>query len=228
MSYLLHYAPDNASLIIRLALEEVGAPYTARLVDRGRDEQKSAAYLALNPSGLIPTLETPDGALFETGAILLWLAARHGRLFPKPGDETRGTALSRLFFLSNTLHASLRILFYPQQYAGAAPALQALLRNTTQIRLLNHFAVLESIWQFDPQHPVINDLYLVALLRWVQLYPLTEDKSWFDLKGFPTLHAMAGSLEDRASTKALQDAEGLGPTPFTAPRAPIPPEGSAT
>ena len=52
----LHYAPDNASLVIRLALEELGIPYDTVLVDRRSGQQKSAGYLALNPNGLIPVL----------------------------------------------------------------------------------------------------------------------------------------------------------------------------
>ena len=61
----LHYAPDNASLCVRLALDAVGAPFQTVLVDRAARGQKSQRYLALNPNGLIPVLETPDGALFE-------------------------------------------------------------------------------------------------------------------------------------------------------------------
>ena len=80
MTYILHYAPDNASLIIRLALEHAQVPYRDVLVDRAAVAQRSAEYLALNPNGLIPVLETPEGPLFETGAILLWLADTHGSL----------------------------------------------------------------------------------------------------------------------------------------------------
>lgn len=52
--FTLHYAPDNASLIVRRVLEELGLPYRAALVDRRSVQQKSPAYLALNPQGLIP------------------------------------------------------------------------------------------------------------------------------------------------------------------------------
>ncbi|MFM7445863.1 MAG: glutathione S-transferase N-terminal domain-containing protein, partial [Tabrizicola sp.] len=82
--YTLHYAPDNASLIIRLVLDGAGIPYRTALVDRKRRQQDSPAYRALNPTGLIPTLETPQGAISETGAILQWLADTH-RLAPDPG-----------------------------------------------------------------------------------------------------------------------------------------------
>ena len=86
MTYTLHYAPDNASLIVRLALEELGVPYHALLVDRRKNAQKSKAYLALNPSGRIPVLETMDGPIFETGAILMWLVDQHQALGPAPTD----------------------------------------------------------------------------------------------------------------------------------------------
>ncbi len=120
--YTLHYAPDNASLIVRLALLELGQPFRTRLVDRRARQQDSAAYRRLNPAGLIPVLETPDGPISETGAVLLWLVDRHGALGPGPGDPGRGGFLKWLFFLSNTLHADLRMIFYPGQYAPGAEA----------------------------------------------------------------------------------------------------------
>ena len=69
--YRLHYAPDNASLVIRLVLEELGQPYETLLVDRRAEAQNSPEYRALNPNGLIPVLETPDGPLFETAQFTL-------------------------------------------------------------------------------------------------------------------------------------------------------------
>ena len=73
MNYKLHYAPDNASLIIRIFLEEIEAKYTCNLIDRKQNSQKDPKYLALNPNGLIPVLETNYGPIFETAAILLFL-----------------------------------------------------------------------------------------------------------------------------------------------------------
>jgi len=64
MTYVLHYAPDNASMIFRLALEHLGVAYQTALVDRAAGGQNAAAYLALNPNGLIPVLETPQGPIF--------------------------------------------------------------------------------------------------------------------------------------------------------------------
>ena len=135
MTYRLHYAPDNASLIVRLALDSLGLAYETRLVDRGRKEQKGAAYLRLNPHGRIPTLETPDGAMSETGAILLWLGDRHrGQdyvLGPGPGDAGRGDYLKWLFAVSNTLHSHLISIFYTHRYTGPGPEVQAQMRRQT-------------------------------------------------------------------------------------------------
>ncbi|GFE48762.1 glutathione S-transferase [Roseobacter cerasinus] len=224
--YILHYAPDNASLVIRLALEELAVPYRTHLVDRHQGGQRAPAHLALNPNGLIPALETPEGAMFETGAILLWLADRHGGLAPSPDSPDRGDLLKWLFYLSNTLHPALRRLFYPGSYIGDDPAHQARLQTETRQNILSHLKILEAHWR-PTAEPTVLDLYLAPMLRWVQIYPQDSDRSWFDLASFPALHHVASRLESRASTRTAQAAEGLGPTPFTAPQAPNPPEGSA-
>jgi len=229
--YRLHYAPDNASLVIRLALEELGARYETVLVDRRARAQKSPAYLALNPAGLIPVLETPDGPLFETGAILLWLADRHGALAPAPEDPARGALLKWLFFLSNTLHPAMRMIFYPDQFAGADPRDQARLRAHMQTEAARHLDTLEAAARTHPDlfsaaHPTVIGLYLGPALRWLALYPAGET-GWFNLARWPILHHLAQTLETRASAMAAARAEGLGPAPFSAPVPADPPEGTA-
>ena len=141
MSYVLHYAPDNASLVVRLALDHLGVAYETKLLDRSKAAHKAAPYLALNPNGLIPTLETPQGALFETGAILLWLADTHGGLGPAPGDQDRADFLKWLFFLSNTLHPCLRRIFYPDTYCADPTAYEAV-RASARQAVLEHCAKL--------------------------------------------------------------------------------------
>lgn len=226
-TYILHYAPDNASLIIRLALEASGQPYRAVLVDRATSAQTSDAYLALNPHGLIPVLECPDGAIFETGAILLWLADRQGGLAPETDSPERADFLKWLFFISNTVHPALRMTFYPEKYAGADPAHQAALRSTMQAALSRHLKSLDERAANGPFDMAIQ-FYLAALLRWCVLYPVQKDHDWFDLDDLPHLKAMCLSLETLPCTIAAQEAEGLGPTPFSEPRYATPPQGSAT
>lgn len=232
--YRLHYAPDNASLVIRLALEEMGLPYDAVLVDRRARAQKGAAYLALNPHGRIPVLETPDGPMFETAAILLWLADRHGdgALMPAPGDPQRGMALKWLFFLSNTLHAELRILFYPDTYIGPDPAHQAALRAGIRASLTQHLARLETLageghpW-LNGAAPSILDFYLVACLRWIALYP-RDGAGWWDRGAAPNLQALSARIDARPAARTVADAEGLGTAPFADPAPATPSQGSAT
>lgn len=222
--YRLHYAPDNASLCVRIALTEIGAPFETVLVDRAKTAQKSPAYLALNPNGLIPVLETPNGAMFETAAILLWLSEHHGALAPAPGDPARSHCLQWLFWISNTLHPTQRMLFYPSQFTTGDP--NAL---TTRHRLMAHFDILESAqttpW-LDDGTASINACYLAPMLRWCALYG--GDSSWFDLTRWPRLHAFARHCDTRPAFAAAAQSEGLGPTPFSAPHSPTPPEGSAT
>ena len=224
--YRLHYAPDNASLVIRLALEARDLPYETALVNRATREQDGAAYRALNPGGLIPVLETSEGPIFETAAILLWLADRHGGLGPAPDAPERGTFLKWLFFASNTLHAELRMLFYPDQYTGAdhADALRAGLIR----RLPRHLANIERAAASPDWPGGATDFYLACLLRWMALYPTDFDRGWFGLADYPALAALCARLEAGPAARAAARAEGLGSAPFTAPRPATPPEGTAT
>ncbi len=229
--YRLHYAPDNASLIVRLVLDELAQPHDTVLVDRARREQRGTAYRALNPAGLIPVLETPQGPIFETGAILLWLADTHGGLAPGVNDPERGAFLKWLFFTANTLHADLRMLFYPEQYAGSehGDALRAALTP----RLRRHLGLLEAVaagqppW-LTPETPSVLGYYIACLMRWMALYPRDFDRDWYRLADTPHLGHLLSALENRPATRAAQTAEGLGAAPFTAPRLATPTKGSAT
>ena len=227
--YRLHYAPDNASLVIRLALLELDVPFTTVLVDRASRAHKSAEFRAINPVGRIPALETPDGIMFETGAILLWLVDKHGTLGPSPTDPDRANFLKWLFYVSNTLHANMRLNFYPDQYiadhfemlrAGSEANL------TEGLSLLNREASMGHDW-LNGTEPSVLDLYLAASLRWMALYT-NRRSNWFDLNDWPHLSELALRLEQRASVRTAIADEGLQDTPFSAPKPCNPPEGSAT
>ncbi len=230
MSYVLHYAPDNASLVVRLVLEELRLPYRTELVDRSIGAQHSKAYKNVNPVGRIPALETPDGPIFETAAICLWLADRHrdaAQLSPGATDPKRGPFLSWLFFLSNTVHAEMRSLFYPSLLVGPDPTTQFAVSSRIQNSLSVHLDLLDARDGNTLGNFSICDLYLAVLLRWPALYPALADRQWFDLSRWPNLQALAQKVEARDSARAAANAEGLGPTPFSNPQPATPPEGSA-
>ena len=76
-----------------ITLEELGLPYTMRVLDLAQGEQKQAWYRAINPNARIPAIidhDEGDFAVFESGAILVYLAEKTGRLLP---SDTRGRSL---------------------------------------------------------------------------------------------------------------------------------------
>lgn len=111
----LHHAPLACSLASRLALVESGLPHEIAIVDTSRGEQKSAAYLRINPRGQVPALETDQGVLTESTAILPYIAdlAPEKRLFPAAGTFARAKGQSWLSFLSSTLHVALARAMFP-------------------------------------------------------------------------------------------------------------------
>jgi GST-like protein len=85
----LYSMPTPNGVKIPIMLEEIGLPYEVHKVDFAKDEQNSPAFLSLNPNNKIPAILDPDGpdgqplALFESGAILLYLAEKSGKLIPQ-------------------------------------------------------------------------------------------------------------------------------------------------
>ncbi len=85
----LYSLPTPNGVKVSIMLEETGLPYEPHLVDFGKNDQMSPAFLSLNPNNKIPAIIDPDGpggqplGLFETGAILLYLADKTGQFIPK-------------------------------------------------------------------------------------------------------------------------------------------------
>jgi GST-like protein len=85
----LYSLPTPNGVKVSIALEEIGLPYDAHLVDFSKNDQLSPEFLSLNPNNKIPAIIDPEGpggaplALFESGAILLYLAEKSGQLIPE-------------------------------------------------------------------------------------------------------------------------------------------------
>jgi GST-like protein len=85
---------------VPILLEELGLPYEVRTVDLGKDQQHAPEFLAISPNNKIPAVIDPDGpggplSLFESGAILTYLADKHGQ-FLAPSGPSRWTELAWL------------------------------------------------------------------------------------------------------------------------------------
>jgi glutathione S-transferase len=112
----LYYAPGACSLAAHIVLEESGEKYEARRVDFSKAEQRSEAYLKLNPQGRVPLLVLDSGEpLPENTAILPYLGKRFG-LWPKDGiAEAR--ALSLIGFFAASVHPAHAHVSRPERYA---------------------------------------------------------------------------------------------------------------
>ena len=114
----LHYFPGNASMVPHIVLEELGVPFTLKLVDRTANAHKAADYLRMNPNGLIPVLVDGDLVLYETAAICLHLVDSHpgAGLAPALGTRERAHFYKWLVWMTNTLQATLLLYFYPERW----------------------------------------------------------------------------------------------------------------
>jgi GST-like protein len=102
----LHTAPTPNGRKVSIALEEIGVPYEVHHVHLDRNEQFAPSFLALNPNHKIPVLEDDGLVIWESGAILLHLAEKHGRLLPAdPGG--RIAAIQYAFFQTGGIGPNL-------------------------------------------------------------------------------------------------------------------------
>ena len=85
----LHYWPTPNGWKITIMLEELAVPYDVKWVDIGRGDQFEPAFLAISPNNRMPAIVDPDGpdgkpvSVFESGAILIYLADKSGRFLPR-------------------------------------------------------------------------------------------------------------------------------------------------
>ncbi|MEE9327546.1 MAG: glutathione S-transferase family protein [Cocleimonas sp.] len=140
----LYYYPKNASLAPHLVLEHLNKNFELLLVDRDNQQQKSPAYLALNPAGRIPTLIHDDLVIFESSAICLYLCEQHpeSTLIPKLGEQDRAHFYQWLMYLNNTVQSEFLVYFYPEKYT-MEKGCEASIIESQEIRLMAMFDLLD-------------------------------------------------------------------------------------
>jgi GSH-dependent disulfide-bond oxidoreductase len=119
----LYSLPTPNGVKVSIMLEETGVPYEAHRVDLNSNEQKTAEFLSLNPNGKIPAILDPNGpggrplALFESGAILLYLADKTGKLLPADA-AARYEAIEWVFFQMASVGPMFGQVGYFYKFAG--------------------------------------------------------------------------------------------------------------
>jgi glutathione S-transferase len=97
---VFYHNPRSRSAMVHWMLEEAAAPYRIVPIDFEKGENKTPAFLALNPMGKLPTIEHRGVVVTETAAIIAYIADAFpaAGLAPAPGDALRGTYYRWLFF----------------------------------------------------------------------------------------------------------------------------------
>ena len=158
----------SASFAARLALEEAGTEYeTVDIHPRRRDEP--ASFAEVNPLKRVPAIREGDVTVYETGAVLLYLADRFPALGPAAGDRQRADLYRWIVWLSGTLHSA----WWPIMKSPVSEpeeAAHAEIREQGRKQMDTHGAYLERELASGPwclgETFSVADLYLYMLVGW--------------------------------------------------------------
>jgi len=169
----LWYAPHTCALAAHIALEDAGAQYETARLDFAADDQRSASYLAVNPKGRVPALETDGGVLTETPAILAFIAQAfpdaHLAPLADPFAFARAQAINS--FLCSTLHVAHAHRMRGPRWTDDAAAIAALRRFAPR--------AVAAAWALVEEHMLegpfvlggaysICDPYLFTFSQWIE------------------------------------------------------------
>ncbi|MGB0220842.1 MAG: glutathione S-transferase family protein [Sinimarinibacterium flocculans] len=172
---------------VSIALEELGLPYNVHAIDLMQGQQKKPEYVKLNPNGRIPTIvdtDNGDFTVFESGAILIYLAEKTGKLLPQDA-KGRSRALQWLMFQMGGVgpmmgQANVFFRYFPEKIQPAIDRYQNECRRLFEV-LDRHLG--ESEWLAD-EYSIAD----IATWPWVRTYKwsgvkidgLANLKRWLD------------------------------------------------
>ena len=203
----LYSFPTPNGVKISIALEELSLPYEAHAINIGKNESWTPEFLALNPNGKIPAIIDPNGpggrpiALFESGAILLYLAEKTGRLIPRDRAQHYET-VQWVFFQMASVGPMFGQLGFFYKFAGREISdKRPLERYRDESRRL--LGVLDQ--RLACRKWIMSDDYTIAdisLLGWVRNLIGVYDAD--DLVGFKNFKNVAAWLERGLARPAVQ------------------------
>lgn len=203
----LYSLPTPNGVKVSIMLEETGLPYEVHLVDFNKDDQKTPEFLSLNPNGKIPAIIDPDGpggrplGLFESGAILQYLAEKTGKLLPTDAAR-RYQTIQWVHFQIGGIGPMFGQVGYFHKFAGKEIADKRPLQRyvAESSRLLG---VLET--RLDGRQWIMDDEYTIAdisMLGWVR--NLIGFYGAGELVGFDSLTHVAAWLQRGLARPAVQ------------------------
>jgi glutathione S-transferase/GST-like protein len=197
MAIKLYTAATPNGWKISIALEEMALPYEVRVIDFASQEQKTDWYLKLNPNGRIPTLEDDGFVIFESGAILIYLAEKTGKFLPRD-VKGRSRVMQWLMFQMSGIgpmmgQANVFLRYFPEKLPAAIERYQ---REVSRL-----FGVLDRQLQ---SHEHIAGEYSIADMA---LWPWVSGYEWsgVSVAEFPSLQRWLALVGARPAVQAGRD-----------------------
>jgi glutathione S-transferase len=203
----LFYAPGACSLAPHIALEEAGADYEVERVSLQKGGQRLPAYLAINPKGRVPALQTDRGVLTENPASLGYIAQSFpGAALAPNGDAFAfGDMQAFNLFLAATVHVAFAHAFRPERYADGEEAARAM-RAKAPEALASAFALIEE--KLADGRPfvhgegyTVSDPYLFVFEGWL------DGRGLGRLADFPRVAAHYALIKERPAVQKVLAAE---------------------
>ena len=208
-----YYHPSPNPAKVALFLEEAGLPYEVVPVDTRKGEQHSSEFLKINPNGKTPALTDGDATLFDSNAILLYLAEKTGKFLPDNSSASRAQLLSWLMFVATGIgpYSGQAVHF---KHFAPEPKDYAVNRYMFEAR--RHFGILEA--RLAAGRYMLGDSYTIvdmAVWGWLGAVPFVfGPEAWSDYPNLKRLFdeinarpaaARASALRTRYSFKAEMD-----------------------
>ena len=201
IKFYYHPSPNPAK--VALFLEEAGVPYELVPVDTKKGEQHSDAFKAINPNAKTPALVDGDATVFDSNAILLYLAEKTGKFLPANTPAARAQMLSWLMFIATGIGP------YSGQavhFRHAAPEPKAYPLNRYDFEAWRHWNILDA--HLANKHYMLGDTYTLvdmAFWGWARAVPyiLGGPDAWAKL---PNVKRLFDEINARP---AAQRAEAL-------------------
>jgi GST-like protein len=200
IKFYYHPSPNPAK--VALFLEEAGLPYELAPVDTRKGEQHAASFLAINPNGKTPALVDGDVKVFDSNAILLYLAEKTGRFLPAGTPANRAAMYSWLMFVASGIGPYTGQLVH---FKNFAPEPIAYAVNRYDFEAWRHWSILDA--QLAKHRYMLDDTYTLvdmAVWGWARAVPFALGAdAWAKLPNVKRL------LDDINARPAAQRAEAL-------------------